>query len=171
MSSIAINNNRVCYSQILLAALKGKVEYITMSAGFQCGKKDSFSDGLESCVAENTRNFLRTCIKSIHEATERYYYLISAKKSVAGSLSYLLGMSEDNLVEIFKICDFYNSTMTFRMIAFRAWIVDSFDLGTVELTTFSKRNLIKIGISVSYSCFAMRTQHSSSHAMFISGAI
>jgi hypothetical protein len=65
---------------------------------------------------------LRTCLKAIHEATRRYYYWLSAEKSVPGSLSYLIGISEEELVEIFKICGFYNNKRSaFLLTGFQAW--------------------------------------------------
>jgi hypothetical protein len=49
------------------------------------------------------------CLNSIHHLTQRYFYHISAEKSIPGSLSYLLIVRKVDLVEIFKkICSFYN---------------------------------------------------------------
>jgi hypothetical protein len=55
-------------------------------------------------------------------------------------------MREEDLVEIFKICGFYNSKRSALLATvFKDWVAASFDLGTVEVTTFKKRTLIKIG--------------------------
>jgi hypothetical protein len=65
---------------------------------------------------------LRTCLKAIHEATGKYYYRLSVEKSVPGSLSYLLGVIKEELVEIFKICGFYNNKRSaFLLTGFQAW--------------------------------------------------
>ena len=122
-----------------------------MSTWFQGRSLSTISGGDNPSGAENSKELLRTCLKSIHEVTRRYYYLILAEESVPGSLSYLLGMSEEDLVEIFKICGFYNNNKSSGLLpsVFQDWVVASFDSGTVEFTTFKKRTLIKIGIGVS----------------------
>ena len=58
-------------------------------------------------IAENAKEFLRICIKSIHELSRRYYYRILGAESVPGTLSYLLSVRESDLIEIFKVCGFY----------------------------------------------------------------
>jgi hypothetical protein len=68
----------------------------------------------------------------------RYYYHISAEESVPGSLSLLLGLSEENLIEIFKICGFYNNNnnnsssnkrSAFLLTVFQTWVAASFNFG------------------------------------------
>jgi hypothetical protein len=61
-------------------------------------------------IAEDAKELLRICLKSIHDLSPRYYYHISGDESVPGTLSFLLSVSESDLVEIFKVCGFYNGT-------------------------------------------------------------
>ena len=57
------------------------------------------------------------------------------------------GISEEDLVEVFKICGFYhNKRSCLKSTVFREWAVASFDVGTVEVSTFKKRTVIKIGM-------------------------
>jgi hypothetical protein len=118
-----------------------------MSSRLKGGKPSTISDGDRVYVAENSKKLLRTCLQSIHEVTRRYYYTISAEESIPGNLSYLIDIREEDLVEIFKICGFYNSNKkgTFLLTVFQSWVAASFETGTVEVTTFKKINLIKIG--------------------------
>jgi hypothetical protein len=66
-------------------------------------------------LAQKIRKSSSECI---HETTRRYYYHIPAEESVPGSLSFLLGLSEENLVEIFKICGFNNNNNNKKRSAF-----------------------------------------------------
>jgi endonuclease III-like uncharacterized protein len=92
---------------------------------------------------------LRACLQAIHEVTRRYYYHISAEESAPGSLSYLLDTSEENLREIFNICGFYNNKKSaFLLTAFETWVAGSFELGTVEVTSFRKKIFTKIGTEI-----------------------
>jgi hypothetical protein len=62
-------------------------------------------------------------------------------------------MTEEDLVEIFKICGFYNNdkSSAFLSTVFRDSVAASFDLATVEVTTFKKRTLVKICMRASTS--------------------
>jgi hypothetical protein len=90
----------------------------------------------------------------IHYLTRRYYYQISAEESIPGSLSYLLSIREVDLLEIFKICGFYNEKRgAFLFRVFETWVSASFDTRTVKVTTscfpeppHKKTPLIKIGV-------------------------
>jgi hypothetical protein len=83
----------------------------------------------------------------MHEHSRCYFYHISSEESIPGSLSYLLSIREGELVEIFKICGFYNDKKgVFLLAAFRTWIRATFEAGTVEVTVFRKTPLIKIGL-------------------------
>jgi hypothetical protein len=54
-------------------------------------------------------------------------YCISSEESIPGSLSYLLSIREGELVDIFKICGFYNDKKgVFLLAAFRTWIRATF---------------------------------------------
>jgi hypothetical protein len=98
-------------------------------------------------IAENAKELLRICIKSIHELSRRYYYRISGAKSVPGTLSYLLSVQESDLIEIFKVCGFYNMKRNcFLRTAFKAWVVATFDRGSVEFTDFQRQDMLKIGL-------------------------
>ena len=114
-----------------------------MSTRSKCRKVSTNSGGEKAIGAEKSKESLRTCLLSIHDITRRYFYHISAKESAPGCLSYLLGVSEENLVEILKLCGFCKSN------DFRDWVVANFDVGTVEITEYQKNTLIKIGIGVS----------------------
>jgi hypothetical protein len=97
--------------------------------------------------AETSKELLRLCLQSVHELSRCYFYRISAEESIPGSLSYLLNIREAELVEIFKICGFYNDKkQVFLLAAFRTWIAASFEAGAVEVTSFRKKSLIKIGL-------------------------
>jgi hypothetical protein len=71
-----------------------------------------------------------------------------------GSLSYLLSIREADILEIFKICGFYNERRgAFLFRVFETWVAASFDTRTVEVTTYcfpesplKKMPLIKIGV-------------------------
>jgi hypothetical protein len=117
-----------------------------MSARFQGSNESSIFGGENASGAENSKELLRACLQAIHEVTRRYYYHISAEESAPGSLSYLLDISEENLLEIFNICGFYdNKKSAFLLRAFETWVAGSFELGTVEVTSFRKKIFIKIG--------------------------
>jgi predicted transcriptional regulator len=76
------------------------------------------------------KTLLRTCVESIHEGTQRYYYHISADKSVSGTIS------EEDMEEIFKICGFYNNKKSaFLWTVFRAWVGASFASTSMEVTS------------------------------------
>jgi hypothetical protein len=121
-----------------------------MSAQLKGGPPSPSSGGDNAFGAENTRELLRSCLQSIHEVTRRYYYRILDEKNVPGCLSYLLGISEERLVYIFKLCGFYNSKKSaFLGTDFEVWVAASFDAGTMEVTTFKRERLIKIGTGAS----------------------
>ena len=69
-------------------------------------------------LAEDAKELLRICLQSIHDLTRRYFYLISGDESVPGTLSYLLSVSEEDLVEIFKVCGFHNKKGSFQKAVF-----------------------------------------------------
>lgn len=78
--------------------------------------------------------------------TRRYFYRISAEESVPGTLSYLLSINEPDLVEIFKMCGFYHLKRgTFQKSVFEMWVGATFARGTVEVTTYKKKGMIKLG--------------------------
>jgi hypothetical protein len=88
-------------------------------------------------LAENSKELLRCCLSSIHDLTRRYYYRISAEESIPSSLSYLLSTREVDILEIFKICGFYNEKRgAFLFRVFETWVAASFDTRTVEVTTY-----------------------------------
>jgi hypothetical protein len=90
----------------------------------------------------------------LHDLTWRYYYQISAEESIPGSFSYLLSIREIDILEIFKICSFYDEIRgAFMFPVFETWVAASFDTRTVEVTTYwcpelppKKIPLIKIGV-------------------------
>jgi hypothetical protein len=105
-----------------------------------------FSGGEKGLLAENSKELLRLCLKSVHELSRCYFYSIASDKSIPGSLSYLLNIEEGDLVAIFKICGFYNEKKgVFLLAAFRTWVAATFEPKTVEVTSFRKKPLIKIG--------------------------
>jgi hypothetical protein len=117
-----------------------------MSSRLKGGPPSGVSSGDKAPLAESSKELLRTCLKSIHERTRRYYYDVSAEKSIPGCLSFLLGMTEADLGEILKICGFYNEKKgTFLWECFKMWVFASFDKGTVEATVYKKSQYIKIG--------------------------
>jgi hypothetical protein len=59
-------------------------------------------------LAENAKELLRICIKSIHDLSRPYFYPITGEESVPGTLSYLLGVKKSDKVKIFKACGFHN---------------------------------------------------------------
>ncbi len=98
-------------------------------------------------LAEKSKELLRLCLKSVHELSRCYFYSISSDKSIPGSLSYLLDIEEGDLVGIFKICGFFNNKKGFFLqAAFRTWVASTFEARTVEVTSFRKKALIKIGL-------------------------
>jgi hypothetical protein len=76
------------------------------------------------------------------------------QRRVSLPLSYLLSIREVDLLEIFKICGFYNEKRgAFLFRVFETWVAASFDTRTVEVTTYcfpespnKKIPLIKIGV-------------------------
>jgi hypothetical protein len=101
---------------------------------------------MNMCLAENAKELLQICLKSIHDLTRRYYYAISAKESVPGTLSYLLSVKEADMVEILKVCGFYNKKGSFQLTVFQMWVTANFNRGTVEVTSFRRKAFIKIGL-------------------------
>jgi hypothetical protein len=82
----------------------------------------------------------------VHYLTRCYFYHISAEESVPGTLSYLLSIKEPDLVEIFKMCGFYHLKRgTFQRYVFEMWVGATFERGTVKVTTYEKKGVIKIG--------------------------
>jgi hypothetical protein len=68
-----------------------------------------FPGGDKGPLAENLKELLRLCLKSVHhELSICYFYTISSDKSIPGSLSYLLNIEEGDILAIFNICGFYN---------------------------------------------------------------
>jgi hypothetical protein len=117
-----------------------------MSARLKGVPPSCFPGGDKATLQESSKELLRTCLKSVHERTRRYYYRIFAEKSIPGCLSFLLGINEADLGEIFKICGFYNQKDKFQWNVFGMWVVASFDKGTVEVSSYKKIQVIKIGI-------------------------
>jgi hypothetical protein len=113
----------------------------------------SFGQDIASSV-ENSKELLRCCLSSIHDLTLWYYYRISAEESIPGSLSYLLSIRGVDILEIFKICGFYNEKRgAFLFRVFETWVAASFDTRTMQVTTYcfpesphTKILLIKIGV-------------------------
>jgi hypothetical protein len=71
--------------------------------------------------------------------TRRYYYRVLAEKSIPGCLSYLLSIREVDLVEILKICGFYQArkgVLQFQFRLFEMWVAGTFERKTVEVTTY-----------------------------------
>ena len=112
--------------------------------------------GVEISLAENSKALLQSCLEPIHSMTQRYYYRILAEKSIPGCLSYLLSIREVDLVEILKICGFYQlkkGVFQFQFSVFEMWVGATFERKTVEVTTYcypdarnKKIPLIKIGL-------------------------
>ena len=114
-----------------------------MSSRLKGVTPSSVSSGDKASFA---KQLLRTCLEAIHEHTRRYYYSISTETSMPGCLSFLLGITEADLVEIFKICGFYNEKKgIMQWSVFRMWVVASFDKGTMEVTSYKRSEFIKIG--------------------------
>jgi hypothetical protein len=82
--------------------------------------------GDPSTLAETSKELLRLCLKSVHDLSRCYFYTIKAEESIPGSLSYLLNISAEDLVEILKNCGFYNVKKgAFLFGAFRIWVAAS----------------------------------------------
>jgi hypothetical protein len=109
----------------------------------------SSSGDKEAALAKNSKELLRTCLhQSIHhERTPRYFYYISAEVSAPpGCLSFLLSIGEADMVEILKICGFYNDTKGQMLWKdFEMWVDASFAKGTMEVASYQRKQLIKIG--------------------------
>jgi hypothetical protein len=117
-----------------------------MSSGLKSSPLSTFPGGDKGFLAGNAKELLRLCLKSVHDVTRRYFYRISAEESVPGTLSYLLSINEPDLVEIFKMCGFYHLKRgTFQKSVFEMWVGATFARGTVEVTTYKKKGMIKLG--------------------------
>ena len=82
-------------------------------------------------LAVNAKELLQICLKSIHDLSRRYYYRITGDESVPGTLSFLLSVKETNLIEILKVCGFYNVKRgTFLRTAFKMWVGIIFERGS-----------------------------------------
>jgi hypothetical protein len=98
-------------------------------------------------LEEKAKELLRICIKSIHDLIRRYFYQLTGEESVPGNLSYLLGVKESDMVKIFKACGFYHIKKgTFARTAFKTWVTASFPTGTVEFSSFRRKDLLKLGL-------------------------
>jgi hypothetical protein len=98
-------------------------------------------------LAENAKDLVRICLKLIHDLSRWYFYRISGEESVPGTLSYLISVKEADLVEIFKVCRFYNEQKgSFQLTVFKTWDSVLFERGTVEVTSFWRKDMIKIGL-------------------------
>jgi hypothetical protein len=100
-------------------------------------------------LAENSKELLRCCLSSIHDLTRQYYYRISAEKSIPGSLSYLLSIREVDILEIFKICGFYNEKRgAFLFRVFESLVATSFGSDSILFPRVATQKipLIKIGV-------------------------
>jgi hypothetical protein len=98
-------------------------------------------------LAENAKELVSICLKSIHDLSRRYYYHLSGEESVPDTLSYLLSIQEADLVEIFKVCGFFNGRKgSFQSSVFKMWVSTNFERGTVEVTSFRRKDMIKIGV-------------------------
>jgi hypothetical protein len=89
----------------------------------------------------------------MHERIRRYCYQTTAKKSIPRCLSFLLSITEADVVEIFKICGFYHEKkVAILWHDFDMWVAASFEKETMEFIRFlfpearnKKTTLIKIG--------------------------
>jgi hypothetical protein len=71
-------------------------------------------------------------------------------------LSYLLSIKGPDLVKIFKTCGFYNLKRgTFQLSVFEMWVHATFERGTVKVTTYKKKGMIKIGHGEHPSCWML----------------
>ncbi len=117
-----------------------------MSPGLKGSSPTALPGGDTALRAENAKLLLGICLKSVHDLSRRYFYSISGEESVPGTLSYLLSIKEADLIEIFKICGFYRGgRRAFQRTIFETWVRSTFESGTVEVTTYKKQALIKIG--------------------------
>jgi hypothetical protein len=118
-----------------------------MSTSLQGGIPIPFPGGDKGPLAENSKELLQLCLKSVHDPSRCYFYSISLDKSIPGSLScLLLNIEEGNLVANFMICGFYQQERCFLLASFRTWVAATFEARTVEVTIFRKKPFIKIGL-------------------------
>jgi hypothetical protein len=108
-----------------------------------------FPGGGKAPPAENSKELLQQCLQTVHDHSRCYFYCVSAEESIPGSLSYLLFIGEAELVEIFKICGFYNDNIgVFRLAAFRTWIAATFEAGTVEVATLEGNHSSRLVLAI-----------------------
>jgi hypothetical protein len=84
--------------------------------------------------------------------SQRYFYLISEDKRVPGILSNLLSVSEEDLVEIFKVCGFHNKKGSFQKADFKMWVWANFERRSVKIKLFHRKDIIKIVLGEHPSC-------------------
>jgi hypothetical protein len=149
----------VCYSSSRRAALQRKAQHIPLSSGLKGGSPGclpvqyiAFLAGNAKRVApnmapsENAQELLRMCLQSIHHLSRPYFYRISGDESVPGTLSFLLGVKESDLIAMFLLCGFYHEKRgIYLRTVFKMWVAATFKTGTVKVTIYKKEHYIKIG--------------------------
>jgi hypothetical protein len=138
----------VCYSSSRRAALQRKAQHIPLSSGLKGGSPGclpvqyiAFLAGNAKRVApnmapsENAQELLRMCLQSIHHLSRPYFYRISGDESVPGTLSFLLGVKESDLIAMFLLCGFYHEKRgIYLRTVFKMWVAATFKTGTVKVT-------------------------------------
>jgi hypothetical protein len=115
-----------------------------MSSGLKGSPLTAFPGGDKAFLAENTKELLGICLKSVHDLSRHHFYRISGEPP--GTLAYLLSIyhrSRSN--QDLWVLQLEERRPAFQRTTFETWVRANFERGAVEIATFKKETLIKIG--------------------------
>jgi hypothetical protein len=75
-----------------------------------CSKMDKQAAGGNADIVERAKSLFSDTLLQVNASAGRYFYEVSGTHNVSGSLSFLLGVTDAQLLSVYKFCGFYSTT-------------------------------------------------------------
>jgi hypothetical protein len=111
-----------------------------------CSKMDTQATGANADIVERAKLLFSGTLLRLNDTDGPYFYEVSGNNNISGSLSVLLGVSEQQLLSVYKFCGFYSTTRSCFSEDFFRTFLKAFNVPT-DLLRYKNR---KTGVRLLY---------------------
>jgi hypothetical protein len=107
---------------------------------------DTQATGVNADIVERAKSLFSDSLLRLNKIDGPYFYEVSGTNKIPGSLSFLLGVTEVQLLSVYKFCGFYSTTRSCFSEDFFRTFLKAFHVPTELLRYNTKVDLYSIVI-------------------------
>jgi hypothetical protein len=109
-----------------------------------CSKMDKQATGVNANTVERAKSLFSGTLLRLDEIDGPYFYEVSGDNNISGSLSFLLSVSDAQLLSVYKFCGFYSTTRSCFSEDFFRTFLKAFNVPTNLLRYRNKKKGVRL---------------------------